>query len=45
MWRRPAAILDINEAGVTIKFRGQTYKVAGYCVRRKVGPKDVGEVK
>ena len=40
-WRGPAAILDIDESGVVLKFQSQTFKVARYCVRRKVAEKDL----
>ena len=39
-WRGPAAILDIDESGVALKFQSQTFKVARYCVRRKLEEKD-----
>ena len=42
--RGTAAISDIDEAGVTTRFRGQTFKVARFCVCRQVAPKDAGEV-
>ena len=37
----PAAILDIDESGVVLKFQSQTFKVARYCVRRKLDEKDL----
>ena len=39
--RGPAAILDIDESVATLKFQSQTFKVARYCVRRKVEEKDL----
>ena len=36
-------MLDIYEKGVTVKFKGQTFKVARYCMRKHVDPKDAGE--
>ena len=35
-WRGPAKILDIDETGVTVKFQSQSFKVALFCVRRKL---------
>ena len=43
-WRGPAVISEIDEAGVTVKFRRLTFKVARNCVRRKAEPKNVGGV-
>ena len=40
-WRGPAKILDIDDAGVTVKFQSQTFEEAQYCVREKVEGKDV----
>ena len=40
-WRGPAAILDIDESGVVLKFQPQSFKVARYCVRRKLEEKDL----
>ena len=40
-WWGPAAILDIDESGVVLKFQSQTFKVARYCVRRKLEEKDL----
>ena len=40
-WRGPATILDIDESGVVLKFQSQSFKVARYCVRRKVEEKDL----
>ena len=39
--RGPATILDIDESGVALKFQSQTFKVARYCVRRKLDEKDL----
>ena len=36
-WRGPAIILDIDETGVTVKFRSQTFKIARYRVRKRAG--------
>ena len=44
LWRGPAKILDIGEAGVTVKFQSRASNVARYCIRKKVGTKDVSEV-
>ena len=38
-------ILDVEETGVTTKFRCQTFKVAEHYVRRQVTPEDVGAAK
>ena len=43
-WRGPALIPDIEETAVTAKFQSKTFKVARRCVRRRLDPKDVGEV-
>ena len=43
-WRSPATIVDIDVTGVAVNFQGQTFNVAGFCARRRVDPKDVGEV-
>ena len=40
-WRGPGLILDIDETGVTATFQSQTFKVARFCVRKKVEAKDV----
>ena len=40
-WRGPAAILDIDESGVVLKFQSQTFKVARYCVRHKLEEEDL----
>ena len=40
--RRPTVILDPDVTGVSVKFQGQTFKVAHYCMRRRVDPKGVG---
>ena len=34
--RRQGAIVETAETAIPVKFQGQTFKVAGYCVRRKV---------
>ena len=39
--RGPAKILDIDETGATAKFQSQTFKVARYFARTKVGERDV----
>ena len=36
--------LNIDDTGVAVKLQSQTLKVARYCVRREVGPRDMGEV-
>ena len=41
-WRRSAAILQIDEAEVTVKVQIQTFNVSRCCVPKRVGPKDVG---
>ena len=33
--------MDINDTGVTAKFQPQTFEVAWFCARKKVGAKDV----
>ena len=43
-WRSPAAILDIGEVGVTVKFQSQTFQFARFCVRRRWGPSDLVDV-
>lgn len=35
-WRGPAKILGVDETGGTVKFRGETFKIARYCVRERV---------
>ena len=40
-WRSPATASDIDGSGVTLKFQSQIFKVARYCVRRKVEEKDL----
>ena len=35
--RGPAKILDIDDAGATVKFQSQTFKVSRYCVRKNEG--------
>ena len=42
MWRGAAVILDIDEGGVAVKSRGQTFRVVRCCVRRQVDPTSVG---
>ena len=39
--RGPATMLDIDESGVVLKFQPQPFKVARYCVRRKLEEKDL----
>ena len=41
--RGPAKILAIEETGVPAKFQSQTFKLARYCVRKKMAPQDAGE--
>ena len=43
--RGPAKIFDIAETGVAVKFQSQTFRVARYCVRKKVEEKDVEKAK
>ena len=40
-WGGPAKILDIGEAGGTVKFQAQTFKAARYCVSTEAEEKDV----
>ena len=40
-WRGPTKILDIDGAGVTVKYHSQTFKVAPYCVREEAEGKDL----
>ena len=42
-WRAAGKILDIDEAGVTVKFQSQTLKVARYRARKKLGEMDARE--
>ena len=42
-WRGPAKILDVDDGVVTVKFHGQAFKVARYCVRKKAEAQDAGE--
>ena len=39
--RGPATVPDIDESGAVLKFQSQTFKVARYCVRRKLEEKDL----
>ena len=39
-WRGPACVLGPDETEVTVRYQGRTFKVARYCVRRRVGEKD-----
>ena len=43
-WRSPAATLGIDEMDITVKFHGRAFNVERNCARRKVEPKDVGEL-
>ena len=36
--------MDIDGAGETVEYRGQTFKAARYCVRKKMAEKDESEV-
>ena len=38
--RGPAEIPDIDETGVTVKFRSRTFQVARFCVRKKMKGKN-----
>ena len=40
-WRGPAKVLAIDESGVTVYFQSQTFKVARFCVRRRVKESEV----
>ena len=40
-WRGPEFISDIDETGVTAKFRQHAFKAARFCVRAKVEAEDV----
>ena len=40
--RGQAKILGIDDAGVTVKFQGQTFKVAQYSLRTKLNVQDAG---
>ena len=40
--RGPAKILDVDDAGVTVKFQSQTFKVARHCVRGRLDAQDAG---
>ena len=42
--RGQATVPDTDEMGVTAKFRGQTFRVARFCLRATAGVKDLGEV-
>ena len=42
-YRGPAAFLDTDDAGATVKFQSQTFQAARYCVGMEVGGQDVGE--
>ena len=42
-WRGPAKILGVDDTGVTVEFQSQTFRVARYCVRKKVEEEDLGE--
>ena len=44
MWREPAYVLEIDETAVAEKFQGRKYRAAGFFGRKRVDPKDVGEV-
>ena len=37
-------MLDIDATGETVKFQSQTFKVARFCARKKVGAKDIEDV-
>ena len=43
-WRGPAAILDIDDTGFTVRSPCQTVKSARFCERRQGEPEDTGEV-
>ena len=39
-----ATVLNIDEMGATAKFQVQSFRVTQDCVRKRVGPRDLGEV-
>ena len=39
-----ARIQESGETGVTVRYQSQTFKVARYCVRKKVDEKELGGV-
>ena len=41
--RGPAEVLEMDGSGVTASFRSQTFKVARYCVRRRLKKSDLQE--
>ena len=43
-WRGPAFVLDVDGAGATVKFQGQTLRAARYCARKRSDPEAVGDV-
>ena len=43
-WRGSACILDIGAIGVTARHHSQTFKVARYCVRKRVLCASTGDV-
>ena len=43
-WCGPAAVVDIDELGVTVKFRRQALGVAKFCGRKRMDPKNAGDV-
>ena len=45
LWGGPAKILEIDETGVTVSFRTQTFKVARYSVRKRVNETGVTDEK
>ena len=42
-WGGPLRNSDIDEAGVTVAFQSQTFKVARFCVRKRLEEKDVSD--
>ena len=43
-WESTGAVLKIGETGVRLKFQSRTFKVARFCARKRVDPKDVVSV-
>ena len=41
--RGPAKVSEIDETGVTVYFQSQTFKVARFCVRRRVKESEVAD--
>ena len=41
--RGPAKALEIDESGVAVSFQSQNFRVARYCVRRRIKDSDLKE--